>query len=319
MGRKIAVLTGLASCAVAGGVYLLPLGITGAYLGRTLQGFGEACLYTGAAAWAIELAGVNRSAQALGYVSTGIWGGIAAGPAVGHWLGSFEGAAALQVVSALLGFLMLTRVPETYTPHPHPPARRWLPTSLIVPGLAIGFVNVQYPVVAGFLILHLQSHGNSGPMAFSAYAGMVLLSRFFLSGLPDRLQPGVTFYIGLACMAVGLLIIASGPPPVLAVFGAGLLGLGFSFPWSSIAAKVLKTTPAQQHGSAVGIMSAFYDLFVGISSFTAGFVAKNYGYPPTFLMAAGSIVIGAVVGRFVFTRRRRFPVADEQIHLVDAA
>src|SRR5881397_3008113 len=33
-GRKTAFLTGLLSCALAGGAYLLPLGIAGAYLGR---------------------------------------------------------------------------------------------------------------------------------------------------------------------------------------------------------------------------------------------------------------------------------------------
>src|SRR5215510_13007574 len=89
-GRKISFLVGLVSCALAGGAYLLPLGIVGAYLGRALQGFGEACLYTGAAAWVVELAGIERSAQALGYLSSGIWGGISAGPVVGHWLGSLS-------------------------------------------------------------------------------------------------------------------------------------------------------------------------------------------------------------------------------------
>src|SRR5580692_7593769 len=54
-GRKIAFLTGLVSCGLAGGAYLLPLGISGIYLARILQGFGEACLYTGAAAWAVEV------------------------------------------------------------------------------------------------------------------------------------------------------------------------------------------------------------------------------------------------------------------------
>ena len=91
-GRKIAFLTGLISCALAGATYLMPLGIAGAYLGRAMQGFGEACLYTGAAAWAVELAGIHRSGQALGYVSTGIWGGISCGPVIGQWLGTFERA-----------------------------------------------------------------------------------------------------------------------------------------------------------------------------------------------------------------------------------
>src|SRR3954447_13443554 len=71
-GRKITFLTGLLSCSLAGAAYLLPLQQTGAFLGRILQGFGEACLYTGAAAWAVEVAGVQRSAQALGYVSSAI-------------------------------------------------------------------------------------------------------------------------------------------------------------------------------------------------------------------------------------------------------
>src|ERR1700758_3364438 len=100
-GRKRAFLTGLCSCTLAGAAYLLPWGIGGIYLGRVLQGIGEACLYTGAAAWTVEVAGVHRSARALGYLSSGIWGGIAAGPLIGQLLGSFERAAGFQVLLAL--------------------------------------------------------------------------------------------------------------------------------------------------------------------------------------------------------------------------
>src|SRR5258708_449105 len=111
-GRKIAFLTGLLSCAVAGAAYLLPLGMAGCYLGRILQGFGEACLYTGAATWVVEVAGVERSGRALGFLSSGIWGGISAGPVVGQWLGSFERAAGMQLLAATTGFIMLLFIPE---------------------------------------------------------------------------------------------------------------------------------------------------------------------------------------------------------------
>src|SRR5207248_6134463 len=107
----------------------------------------------------------------------------------------------------------------------------------------VGLVNVHYPVITGFLILHLARHGNSGPAAFSAYAGLILVSRFFLGGLPDRIHPRITFYGGLAAMATGLAVLAFGPPPVVAVGAAAVLGFGFSFPWSSIASTVLKQTP----------------------------------------------------------------------------
>ena len=300
-GRKTAFLTGLLSCALAGATYFLPLGIAGIYLGRMLQGFGEACLYTGAAAWAVEVAGIHRSGQALGYVSSGIWGGVSAGPVVGQWLGSFPRAALMQVFAALIGAAILTCVREEYRPAVHPPRRRWIPATILAPGTAIGFVNVHYPVVAGFLILHLSRYGTAGPAAFSAYALLILLSRFFLGGLPDRIPPAITFYFGLVSMATGLMVIASGPSPVVAVAAAAALGFGFSFPWASVASTVLKRTPAGERGSALGVLTAFYDLFVGISSLAAGAIAGKFGYPAAFLMAAGALVAAAIVGRFVFS------------------
>ena len=299
-GRKISFLTGLVCCALAGGIYLLPLGMAGAYLARVFQGMGEACLYTGAAAWVVELAGLERSAQALGYLSSGIWGGISAGPVVGQWLGSFQRAALMQVAAAAVALAILTRVREDYHPEPPSGTRRWLPRSILAPGIAIGFVNVQYPVIAGFLILHLKSHGNSGPVAFSAYAGMILLSRFFLGGLPDRIEPFLTYFGGLVFMAAGLLVLAGGPGPAAAVGATALLGFGFSFPWTSIASTVLRRTPRAERGSVVSILSAFYDLFVGISSFAAGWVAHQFGYGATFLMAAVALVAAAIAGKFVF-------------------
>jgi len=318
-GRKIAFLAGLASCALAGAAYLAPLGIAGMYLGRTLQGFGEACLYTGAAAWAVEVSGIHRSAQALGYLSSGIWGGISAGPLVGQWLGSFERAAAMQIITALIAFVILTRVREDYQPEAHSGRRRWIPSSLIAPGVAIGFVNVHYPVVVGFLILHLARHGGSGPAAFSAYAGVVLLSRFFLGGLPDRMPARITYNCGLAGMALALIVIALGPAPVVAISAGALLGFGFSFPWSSVAATVLKRTPERERGSTVGVLSAFYDLFVGISSFVAGEVSSRFGYPAAFAMAAAAIGAAAIAGLFVFGARSADPaLADTPEPALDA-
>ena len=123
-GRKIVFLVGLSSCAASGAIYLLPIGIAGAYLGRTLQGLGEACLYTGAAAWAVEVAGIHRSGEALGYLSSGIWGGISLGPAIGQWLGSFEHAALAQFIAALAAMAIVSRIPEEYETGGAQPAAR---------------------------------------------------------------------------------------------------------------------------------------------------------------------------------------------------
>lgn len=310
-GRKTAFLAGLLSCALAGGAYFLPLGIAGAYLGRTLQGFGEACLYTGAAAWVVEIAGIDHSAQSLGFLSSGIWGGVSAGPVIGQWLGTFHRAAAFQSIAALVAAATLLFIPEDFHPEPHPHGRRMVPRSLIGPGLAIGFVNVHYPVITGFLILHLARHGNSGPAAFSAYAAVILLSRFFLGGLPDRIQPAITFYFGLVAMAAGLCGIALAPPRFVAIGMTALLGFGFSFPWSALASVVLKRTPPGARGSTVGILSAFCDLFVGISSFAAGATAHHFGYAAAFWMAALALSASAIAGWTVFRKQAETEFAPD--------
>lgn len=299
-GRKIALMAGLLSCAASGASYLLPFGIPGAFLGRILQGFGEACLYTGAAAWVIEVAGIDRSAESLGYLSAGIWGGISAGPVVGQWLGTFERAAMLQLAAALLAAALLARIPETYKPAARPGPQRWIPPEVVLPGIAIGFVNVHYPVVTGFLVLHLSRFGHAGPIAFSVYALMILTSRFFLGSLPDRINPALTFYAGILAMAIGLVLLARHPSPWLAVAATALLGLGFSFPWSSVAGTVLRQVPSHEHGSTVGVLGAFVDLFVGISSFAAGAVAHRFGYEAIFYLAAAALVLAGVIGYWMF-------------------
>ena len=58
-------------------------------------------------------------------------------------------------------------------------------------------------------------------------------------------------------------------------------------------------------------MSAFYDLFVGISSFAAGVVANHFGYSAAFLMALGALVAAAVAGLTIFAPEQSEPVPDE--------
>jgi predicted MFS family arabinose efflux permease len=101
-------------------------------------------------------------------------------------------------------------------------------------------------------------------------------------------------------MACGLIWLGTGPRPAFAIAAAVLLGFGFSFPWSSVASTVLRRTPSQQHGSIISFLSAFYDLFVGASSFTAGAVAQRFGYPIAFYMAAAALLAAAIAARFVF-------------------
>ena len=88
----------------------------------------------------------------------------------------------------------------------------------------------------------------------------------------------------------------------------------------SIASTVLRETPERERGSAVGVLSAFYDLFVGVSSFGAGAVASRFGYWAAFVMAAVALGAAAIAGRFVFFGgKAEATIADEDRLLTRAA
>jgi len=99
----------------------------------------------------------------------------------------------------------------------------------------------------------------------------------------------------------------------VAVAASAVLGLGFSFPWSSIASTVLRQTPPGERGSTVSILGAFYDLFVGLSAFAAGGVANHFGYSAAFVMATAALGAAAIAGRFVFSTPDKTPeLLDQQ-------
>lgn len=311
-GRKFSYRAGLLLCSFAGFSYLLPLGIAGVFLGRILQGLGEAFLFTGAAAWIVELGGEGRQARSLGWLSSGIWGGITMGPVIGQFLGSYSAAAWMLALTPLPAIAALALIPENYQPHPEARERSgWFPRESIMPGLVLGFVNVHYPAIAGFLVLHLAGHGkNVGGNAIALYAAMILLSRFFLGGLPDKLSPMITFYAGTSMMFAGLLITSLAPPAPIALAAAALIGFGFSFPWPSIAATVLRRAHPAERASTLGAVSAFVDAFVGGSALLTGKVAKSYGYPSIYFVASISVAVSGVLAWNYLRGPAAEPAAD---------
>ena len=302
-GRRVGLVSGLALCGLSGLLYLLPFGITTVLIARVVQGLGEAFLFVSAAAWAVELSPKDRRAQALGYLGAGVWGGMAAGPAIGSLLGSFSNAALLLALSPLPAIWALRYVPDTLGRTSQKPAFA-IPRAALMPGIALGLVNIHYPAMSGFLTLHLAQRGSAiGGKAFSAYAIVILTSRFFLGGLPDRIGPRVTLYSGLAAMACGLGILSTAPAPWLAVTAAALTGLGFSLPWPSIAATVLNRAPEEERASSVGLLTACVDLFVGIASVADGSIAHKFGYAPIYWLAVIGVAVAAGVGWLVTPKR----------------
>lgn len=293
-GRRITLIVGMAFCAAAGILYLPVIGIAGMAPARVLHGLGEGFFVTAAVAWAVDLAPDNRRAQALGYLSSGIWGGVSVGPAIGQALGSMTLVAGLLTVSSLAVLAIVSRIQEEPRPHHHEPAR-WFPPPVLFPGIVLGFGNVTYAAMSGFLILLLRGRGHHTEWVFSAFAFAVLFGRAAFGGLPDRMGPRRSLLAGYAFLGAGLLGIAAGRASFFDLPASLLVGLGYSFPWPALASVVVSRVPVSERASALGALTAFYDLFVAGSSAVEGAIAGYWGLSSVFWFALGCMSISVIL------------------------
>jgi MFS family permease len=289
-GRRAALLLGMAFCGAAGVLYLPVFGMWWMAPARVLHGLGEGFFITGAVAWVVDIAPSSRRAQALGILSSGIWGGVSVGPAIGQALGSMGKVAVFLIASSLAVVAILIFTEEQLRPKAVVPSR-WFPPQVVLPGIILGFGNVTYAAMSGFLILLLRERGHDSRWAFSVFAFAVLFGRFMFGGLPDRMGPRRTLYIGYVFFAIGLVTIATSHNRLLDVPASLLIGLGYAFPWPALAVVVVNRVQPSERAAALGALTTFYDLFMAGSSAIAGAIAGHFGLTSVFWFAFGSMCL----------------------------
>ena len=293
-GRRIAFAVGLACCGVAGILYLPFFNVWCLALARILHGLGEGFFLTAAVAWAIDVAAPDRRAQALGFLASGVWGGLCVGPLIGQMLGSWTRVAWFVSLSSFLVLIGL-RFTREGPIKAGERVKQLVPSATVLPGVILGFSNIAYAAMSGFLILLLRERGRATGAAFSAFAICVLFSRIFFGSLPDRLGPRRTLFAGFALLAVGLALIATSANLAVTVAGSAVVGLGYSFPWPSLAVIVVREVKETERASALGTLTAFYDLFVAFGATAGGALSSRLGLTSVFWMAFCSVGCAAAI------------------------
>jgi MFS family permease len=294
-GRRFTFAVGISLCGCAGILYLPIFGLIGVTLGRVLHGVGEAFFMTAAVTWIVDLAPSQQRAQALGYFASGVWGGLSVGPLVGQMFGAWQPAAIFVTASSLVVLAVISTAEEEKLHHQiRPQIKMNIPRPVVVPGLVLGFASISYAAMAGFLVLLMRDRGPGGKYAFAAFALCVLFTRTLLGSLPDRMGPRKTLFIGLSMLISGLLLIASTRNPMIGTLASALVGLGYSFPWPSLAVVVVRSVASSERASALGALNAFFDLFVSLGALAAGALAGRFGYTSVFWLASASGICAAL-------------------------
>lgn len=296
-GRRNGLWLGFSFCALGGLLYLPWLGVPGFVVGRLLHGLGEAFVLTGAVAWVVDIAPEGGRSQALGYVASGLWGGLAVGPLVAQFVKTFPHTAVLVTAAGVTSALLMfgTEPPPVRKADKKASFRLGV---VALPGSILGSTNVGYAILATFMPLLLDARSLQGGPPFTTFAMTVFSSRLLLGSLPDRWGPRRTLMGGLAVMAIGFTLLIFSFSNAMSVIAAGIIGFGYSFPWPSLAVIVVDRVSEHERASALAALTAFFDLFVAIGAALAGAIGDYLGLTAIFLFAiANSILALAVVWR----------------------
>lgn len=313
LGRVVVLRAGLAMTAVAGALLMLPLPVAGLVAARVLHGLADALVYTAAAVWVLDRAEESRRPVALARLGSAIWAGYALGPLVGTAL-DLRGVGLVVVVTAVVAGALTAGLPDVVHPgEPVPGLRGLLPRGVTRPGLALGLGNLGYAAVAGFLVLALDERGGSGAVALASFSVAVLLGRLLLVPLAVRVGLLRVTPYGMTAMAAGLVVLGlTGSTPIAAA-AAAVVGLGYCLPFPALATLVAGRVPAAQRGAALGALTGFYDLFVGVGALVFGVVAELAGTGAVFGLAAVGVVGAAVMDALLARDEQRSAPAARRV------
>ena len=296
-GRKPAVLLGSLLVAIAGLLYLLPLGLAGLIVARLVLGAGEGTVFTAGSAWIVDLAPPGRRGRVIGLYGLAVWAGLSIGPLIGQLLQHASGYTLVWLFAAampLLGAMVALRLLDPFRPVAHTERQPLIAPEAIAPGAALALASVGYAAVAAFVVLHLDARAvGHGATVFGAFATMVVLTRLIGGDLPDRVGPARVAAAAAVVEAAGLATIALAHSLPVALAGALAMGAAFSLLYPSLSLIVVSRVPEHRRGAALGTLTAFFDVGVGLGAPLAGLAAALSGYEGAFLLSAAIALAAA--------------------------
>ncbi len=313
-GRRRTVVLGSLLAALAGLLYLVPLGVGGLIAARLILGAGEGTVFTAGSAWIVDLAPPARRGRVIGLYGLAVWSGLSIGPLIGSLLldvADYELVWVFAAAAPLLGALIALRIPDPFVAPEVVERRPLIAAESIRPGSALALASVGFATVASFVVLHLDARGiGHGAAVFGAFATMVVLTRLIGGNLPDRIGPARCAVGAALVESVGLATIALAQSLPVAVAGALAMGAAFSLLYPSLSLIVVGRVGEDRRGAALGTFTAFFDAGVGFGAPLAGAAAAIAGYEGAFLLAAGFALLAAATVALAISTRGRTLVAE---------
>lgn len=309
-GFKYAVIAGLAIASGSGLLYVLSLSLIARpnasvsvlLLGRALLGVGESFIITGGQSWALDILTTRNTSKALAWVGSAMFAAFATGAPTGSALYTRYGFGAIALTTMLLPLVTLLCVVPLRAVSSVPRMQAGLMkvmASVWFPGLGAALSSIGFGAMTAFSALLFVARGWAAWPAFTVFASVFILTRFFLGHLGDRFAAPKVALISVLVEAAGLAFLWLSPSLALALTGAALTGFGYSLVYPALGVEAVRTAPEQNRGLAMGAYTAFLDVALGFGTPTLGLLADHVGLGSVFgasmLAAIGAAGVAAAL------------------------
>jgi MFS family permease len=290
------IIAGGALIAAAGALaFSLADGLTGFVVGRVLQGLGFSVIVAGAAAYVAEIAPEGRLGEALGVSGVMTLVSQAVGPALAElihdlagWTWVWRASVGFGVVAAAVAI----RLPIAGVRPPDPPGGRG---ATMVPMLATVLAGIGF----GSIWMFLADYGPTVGVArvtlfFVGYVIAAVAVRLWFGTLSDRIGRRAASAPTLLGHALVLLALANlSARWQLAAVGLGY-GLCHGVYYPTLQALVVERSGGDRSRAVVWANFAFV-VGIVVAAFALGPVARAWGYPLIYVLAAGCGAIAAAL------------------------
>jgi MFS family permease len=228
---------------------------------------------------------------------------------LGHESAAFTAAAAI----GLLGAVAVVRVvpPELPT---SVALRLWheLTTSLRWPFAWFLLVSLTRGAVISFVPLRLAGEGLDGAATFFLVFGAFAYATRWLAGwLADRLPTLAVTVPGIACLLIGLVVLAAGVDTVHVLVSAFLYGVGTGTAMTMSQLDMLSRSSVAGFAVPTALWNVSIDFGVGLGGVLFGVLAASAGYDVAFWLLPGVMALVLVI--VLLEPRRALPTPSPDV------
>ncbi|WP_106567598.1 MFS transporter [Cecembia rubra] len=324
IGRIPVMVFGAGICFVVSLMYPVITSVAGFLLLRFVHGFSTGFTPTGVSAYVADIVPFNRRGEAMGLQSLFGSMGMAAGPALGGYIGQIWGIEPLFYASAftaILSILVIIRLKETMQDpekmsrkhlrlHRHEIIeKRVLQPSLVLLLTVFSFGTVLTIIPDYSEYLGIQNKG----LFFAVFTLSSLGIRIIAGKTSDKYGRIPVMKVATLSMAIAMVLIAFAQSKTMLMLGGVIFGCSVGMNSPTISAWTIDLSLDAYRGRALATMYIALEAGIGIGALISGWVFANKAenFPLVFSLGAITAII-AFFYLFLLPKEQRFLVPEDK-------